>query len=525
MRAWTAIIGARGFRGALWLGGCLPLIWACQRGELEAAVDILPQRYPNRLAETDTEVRAVVFSPGGGVLEPLAARAIARATIDPGGPDAVSADVIGGVVFGDVNGDGARDATATFSRQALLSAGLLSGARHTLEIRIEGTDSAWVGTDRLFEADAPLIQLPDPSGPFDVGTAALLVEGTAVTAADGAEAEAGEAGEADTDTRTLLVRLWYPAAATDEQPAPYFLDPRHAERNLRSAYLPLPADLFELTHGSARERVPTANSEARPVLVLSTGWGVPVDMYGALAEDFASNGYLVLGVNHPDGSGAVVYPDGSAPALAPELTVPDAATHRRWARDLERVARWIFEASADERGQASVDAEAAANVAAALGQADPARVVALGHSFGGSAAVRADADSDLIRAAADLDGAILGQAPALARRARALLLVSSEHAAPDPSLDGFLGAAGGASVAFEVDGASYANFGDTGWLFARLLELSPDLTREGYQLGPIAPERAHEIVCASAQAFFAAALAAPGAPDLPGADFPELTPR
>jgi predicted dienelactone hydrolase len=519
VRAWTAIIGARGPRGALWLGGCLPLIWACQRGELEAPVDILPQRYPNRLAETDSEVRAVVFNPGGGAAEPLAARAIARAaaTADE---NAAGAEVVGGVVFGDVDGDGARDATATFSTQALLAAGLLSGERHTLEIRIEGSDYAWTGTDRLFEADAPLIRLPEPSGPFDVGTAALLVDGRSALAApdDGAEAAAA---------RTLLVRLWYPAATTERQPAPYFLDPRHAERNLRAAYLPFPADLFELTHGSARERVPAAVPEARPVLVLSTGWGVPVDLYGAIAEDFASNGYLVLGVNHPDGSGAVVYPDGSAPALAPELTVPDAATHRRWARDLERVARWIFEASADERGQASVDIEAAANVAAALGQADPARVVALGHSFGGSAAVRADADSDLIRAAADLDGAILGQAPALARRARALLLVSAEHSDQDPSLDGFLGAAGDASVAFEIDGASYANFGDTGWLFARLLELSPDLTREGYQLGPIAPDRAHAIVCASAQTFFAAALAAPAPrpPDLPGADFPELTPR
>ena len=514
-------MGARGFRRALWLGGCLPLIWGCQRGELEAQVDILPQRYPNRLAETDSEVRALVFNPGQGAPAPLAARAIARAaapsTLED--PDAVSTEVIGGVVFGDVDGDGERDATATFSTQALRAAGLLSGARHALEIRIEGSDYAWIGTDRLFEADAPLILLPEPSGPFDVGTAALLVNGRAPAAGDGAEAAV--------DPRTLLVRLWYPAATTEKQPAPYFLDPRHAERNLRTAYLPMPSDLFELTHAFASERVPAADPEARPVLVLSTGWGVPVDLYGALAEDFASNGYLVLGVNHPDGSGAVVYPDGSAPPLGPELTVPDEATHERWARDLERVARWIFEASAEERGQASVDAEAAVNVAAALGQADPARVVALGHSFGGSAAVRADADSDLIRAAADLDGPILGRAPALARRARALLLVSSEHAGGDPSLELFLGAAGDASLGFEVDGASYANFGDTGWLFARLLELSPDLTREGYQLGPIAPARAHEIVCASAQAFFAAALAAPEprVPDLPGADFPELTPR
>jgi dienelactone hydrolase len=498
------------------LPGASLLLCACQ-GELEASVDIFPQRYPNQLQPGDERVSAVVFNPGDGGAPPQAARAIARSLAPPGElgeAGAARRDVTGDVAFRDVDGDGRTDAIARFAVADLRAAGLLGAEGTGLEVRIEGDTVAWAGHDRLFDSDASLVVLPVPSGPFEVGTAALLAH------------DASRPGNTE-DGRGLLLRLWYPATPSGKQPAPYFLDAERAARNLRASYLPLPADLFERTHGFARERVAPAPSEPRPLLLLSTGWGAPVEEYSALAEALASFGYLVVGVNHPNGSGAVVYPDGSEPSLDPASINPDESNNRDWALDLEHVATWLSDASAADAASASVDPAATETVRAALASLDADRIGALGHSFGGSAAVRADAESSTIRAAANLDGSVIGDAASYAQQAHALLLTSPDHSPFDSSLSAFLGAAGEASRGYEIAGTQYANYADTGWLFPQALAAEPDLQPDGYQLGTIDPERAHAIVTTYLRAFFAAAL--DGAPsallELPSADFPEVTAR
>jgi predicted dienelactone hydrolase len=505
----------------LLIGSLVVMASACQ-GELETTLDVLPGRYPNRLDAGDEVVSAVVFRPLDAFTTPRAPRAIARAATSQGRPDLdepgldepspePAAEVTGQVELRDVDADGQRDAVARFDVAELRAAGLLSPSSHRIEVRIEGENTTWVGNDRLFDTDAPLIVLPEPSGPFAVGSAALLVN------------DASRPGS-DSEGRALLVRLWYPAAASDVQPAPYFLDERQAERNLRASPLPLPADLFERTHGFAREYVPAADAERRPVLILSTGWGAPVETYGALAEDFASQGYLVFGINHPNGAGAVVYPDGSEASLDPTHVAPDEANHLDWALDIEHVATWLTDASSDAAARASIDERARPNVRAALAQLDPSRIAALGHSFGGSAAVRADADSAAIGASADLDGALVGDAAQLSGRTRTLVLLSPEHSEYDGSIDAFLGAPGADCRALTIAETLHSNYGDTGWLYSRVLTEYPDLTREGYQLGPIAPLRAHTIITTYLREFFRAALDGAPAPllDGPSPEFPEV---
>ncbi len=485
----------------------------CQ-GELDATLDILPQRYPNRLEPGEERVAAVLYRPSEARGETHGARAIAGPADDvPFGDGtsqpAAAREVIGSVAFRDVDGDGGSDAVAEFSAAELRAAGLLAGA---VEVRIESGGVTWRGRDRLFAEDAPLIMLPEPSGATEVGTAALLVF------------DASRPGN-DSRGRGLLVRLWYPAAASQRQPAPYFLDPQQAERNLRSAPLPLPSDLFELTHGSARQHVPAAAPERRPALLLSPGWGAPVETYSALAEDLASHGYLVFGVNHPNGAGAVVYPDGSEPGIDPSQVNPDEQNNLDWARDLESVADWLSDTSSADAAYASVDARARPDVGAALGQLDRTRIAALGHSFGGAAAVRADAESERIIASANLDGAFVGDAARFAESARSLVLLSPEHPALDSSIDAFFGAAGDHCRGLSIAGTRHANYGDTSWLYARVLSEYPDLTSAGYQLGTIAPLRAHAIMTTYLRAFFESALdgTASALLDGPSALYPEVT--
>jgi len=490
------------------------LAGACQ-GELDATLDILPQRYPNRLAADDTTVTAVVYSPRGTAALPGDARAIARLANAPleGDPaaDSDAGEVVGDVAFRDVDGDGQRDAIARFATEDLRAAGLLS-ALGGVEVRIESENLTWTGRDRLFDVDTPLVVLPDPSGPAGVGTARLLLF-------DASRPGHGEEG------RALLVRLWYPSAPSDRQPAPYFLDAEQAELNLRTSPLPLPPDLFERTHGFAREHVTAAAADApRPALILSSGWGAPVETYGALAEDFASQGYLVFGVNHPNGAGAVVYPDGSEPGLDPAQISPDERNNADWALDVEHVAEWLATTPSADVARASVDLGARANVQAALAQLDASRIAALGHSFGGSAAVRADAESAAIRASANLDGAFVGDAARFGERARSLILLSPEHPALDSSIDNFLTTAGADCRALTISETGHANFGDTGWLYSSVLDEYPDLTSAGYQLGSLPQGRAHAIITTYLREFFHSAL--DGAPtpllDGPSAAFPEV---
>src|SRR5688572_23983680 len=422
---------------------------ACQ-GELQGRLDILPQQYPNRLDSGQAELEMVLFSPPGLAMLPRSPQAVARA-LDAESDEQVLAEARGSVAFRDPDGDGQQDAVARFAVADVLP--LLGSRSHGIELRIESDTVSWVGHDRLFDAATPLIELPQPSGPHAVGTAELL------------GLDATRPGPSP-EGRALLVRLWYPAAPSDVQPAPYFLDPGRAAQNLAAGPFPLPRDLFELTHGTARAHVPPAAPEPRPVLLLSTGWNAPVETYSALAEEFASHGYLVLGVNHPNGSGAVLYPDGSSPGLDPVSVQPDETNNADWALDLARLADWIM-AGGGTLQPVARDGDLAASAVArlALAQADPRRIGALGHSFGGAAALRADAESPLIRASINLDGAVLGEGAAIAASARALLLLSPAHSPYDSSIRHFSDAAGTAASCYAVEGTLHADYGDSAWLF------------------------------------------------------------
>jgi dienelactone hydrolase len=498
---------------------------ACQ-GELDATLDVLPERYPNQLRPGDATADVVVFSPTDAIAPPRGALALASAAATARSGDlglhgevegnatadgeVARGEVAGSVELRDIDADGRRDAIARFDIAALHAAGLLDSP-HGIEVRIEGQGATWLGHDRLFDADEALVVLPEPSGPFEVGAAAL-------TLFDPSRPGNTRAG------RGLSLRLWYPAAVADRQPAPYFLDPRAAERNLRASPLPLPEDLYEATHAHARERVPIADAGPYPALILSTEWGAPVETYAALAEDFASHGYLVFGVDHPGGSGVVVYPDGSEPEVDPIRTVPDEANNAEWARDIAFVAHWLQAAPSADGARVSVDERAQPNVQRALRGLDAGRIAALGHSFGGAAAVRADAESVAIVASADLDGALVGDVARFAESARTMVLLSPGHSELDSSIDEFFAAAGPDSRRLTIDGTLHSNFGDTSWLYARVLAVYPDLTREGYQLGVIDPQRSHAIITSYLRAFFASIF--DGVPSAllegPSPEYPEV---
>jgi predicted dienelactone hydrolase len=470
----------------------------------QAQADALPGVYPNQLTGREELVEVALLAPHHCELRrhgPFVA--MAASALDASSTAGVSATE---VVLRDIDGDGTRDAVAAFSAAALRSAGLLGGATTRLRVSVGARNGSTLlaGEDRLFERDRPLVVLPSPDGRNDVGTTQLLVVDHARPDGDGAG-------------RKLLLRLWYPAEHSELQPAEYFLDRRAAGANALAQGLP--PDVFEPVHAWSQLGARPSGWRPRTTLLLSTGAGSALEFNATLAEDLASHGYLVIGIAHPDGSGIVVYPDGS---VSPPPGAIDVDANRRWATDLKFIVQWL-----QERGR-RIRWPFAGVADAALALVDRGRIGALGHSFGGAAAVWAAAESPAVRASANLDGRFWGdEGPS----SPVLLMLSEGHRSVDPTIDAFLARAVGSVYTVDVRGSGHNNYGDVALLVNALL-LDPTIPPEVIEqmraalgIGSMDALRGFAIRNAYVRAFFDATLSARPSPLLSGdtAQFPEVT--
>ena len=132
------------------------------------------------------------------------------------------------------------------------------------------------------DPDAPSVPLPAPTGPHPVGRLS-----TELLDADRPEIYSTEA----TDRRELVLWVWYPAEpAGPAEPATYLPPPWLPV----AQYIGLDVEGLR-TH--ALEGVPVARSpQGNPVLLLSPSGFSPL-LLSALAEELASHGYIVVGVN------------------------------------------------------------------------------------------------------------------------------------------------------------------------------------------------------------------------------------
>ncbi len=241
----------------------------------------------------------------------------------------------------------------------------------------------------------PIFHLPAPTGPYAVGTRTLHL----------------------TDPnrhRPLVAQLWYPAQPTGPL-APY-LNP--AEIKPRFRYL-------SLVRTNARQDAPIAAQAPRlPILLFGPMWGGRRTQYTFLAEDLASHGYLVAVIDHPGNAALLQLPSGAvlpgtlATALQ-DLHTPAAIT-ALWNHELTV---WL----ADNRFVLTTllaDPSLAPRI-------DPTRIGALGHSFGGAAALNLLGQDPRVLSALNLDGWTFAGLTTRTTQP-ALLLYSAAPAAEDP---------------------------------------------------------------------------------------------
>ena len=238
--------------------------------------------------------------------------------------------------------------------------------------------------------------LPDPTGPNAVGRVSY----------EWLDQDRAEIYSSNPDDRReLVVWVWYPAAADGSAVRAEYLPAAWAPN---AQFLGLAVDGVR---AHAIENATLADSATRyPVLLMSLS-GFPPLLHSSLAEELASHGYVVVGVNHTYESAVTVFSDGRvvpaspqavAGALGPQSGSHDDAFRARGevctvkAKDLAFVA--------DQVGL--LDAEPPGPAGRFAGRLDLSRMGAFGLSFGGNAALEWCRTDPRGRAAVNLDGAL-----------------------------------------------------------------------------------------------------------------------
>ncbi len=234
--------------------------------------------------------------------------------------------------------------------------------------------------------------LPEPTGPCPVGTTSLYLN----------DASRPDPWAAGVSTRELMVSLWYPAVPSDGRRARY-VTPAESELQLTGRGIAgvAPDALSTVRTNAAVDATPAGRQGGLPLGVLSPGFTNPRGTLTALAEDLASHGYVVAGIDHTYESFATAFPDGRVTTCL--------------AREAPRRGTGFWE---------KVAAGRAADVSFVLGELtgahrawpgagliDPSRIAMAGHSAGGAAAIAAMLADSRIRAGIDMDGATAAPIP------------------------------------------------------------------------------------------------------------------
>ncbi|MGW1176628.1 alpha/beta hydrolase family protein [Kitasatospora sp. NPDC002543] len=241
--------------------------------------------------------------------------------------------------------------------------------------------------------------LPEPSGPYPIGTTALHLT-------DAGREDPWHPGQ----RRELMISLWYPTSqpAAGEDRAPYMTPAagRHFDGPdgvglLNYGTEPGRTDWSAIrTH--ARADAPALSGGPRPVVLYSPGLGDPRTWGTALVEDLASRGYVVVTVDHTYEASEVAFPGGDlATSVFPGMLGQpglDVGAVLRKAIDA-RVAdtRFVLDRLAGLAGRPGLPA----GVAGAL---DLDRIGMVGQSAGGFTALQAMHDDPRIAAGVNMDG-------------------------------------------------------------------------------------------------------------------------
>jgi dienelactone hydrolase len=234
----------------------------------------------------------------------------------------------------------------------------------------------------------PFPALSAPTGPYRIGSQIFRWKDHARL--EGLTEDPG-------DHREVIVQAWYPATDSGQGVRiPYLdgLDKLPPKVSILPRFLLRRWDLVE-TWADQGVAVKADNC-AWPVVIFSPGYGASRAFYTSLIAGLASEGFVVLALDHPYEAAIVELSDGRIATTVEKFASPDASRTRfmetRQALRVEDIRfvldhlDWLPFAKALNRD----------------------RVAAIGHSFGGASAARSLESDSRLFAAANIDGTIYG---------------------------------------------------------------------------------------------------------------------
>ncbi|MBL1108869.1 acetylhydrolase [Streptomyces sp. 5-8] len=388
----------------------------------------------------------------------------------------------------------------TLTRRRLLGAALAVGA--AVPLGVAGPARAASG------APAPVrLTLPDPTGPYPVGTVALHLVDAARP-----DPVAGPGHH-----RELMASVWYPARNVERYPLVPWMSAGALRELLVAADLPVDAAQVPLT--AAHRSAPVRWSGRKlPVVVFSHGAHSHRADHTVVVQELASHGYAVVTVDHTYDA-FTEFPDGRI--LTPLRDPEHAMGPADFAADIRFVLGCVDGLAAGR----NPDADGLPLPAGLADSIDPRRIGMFGWSKGGTATARVMLDDPRVRAGLSLDGPML---PALTGDLdRPFMMMTAEFTRTrEPSVAEFWTHLHGWRLDIGAEGAVHSSYGDNQVLIPQLAEavgMSEEELRD--RIGTLAPTRAVRIQQAYPLAFFDRHLRnRPGhLLDGPSRAFPEVT--
>jgi len=366
-----------------------------------------------------------------------------------------------------------------------------------------------------------LVSLPSPSGAYQVGRTEL----------DWVDSSRPDSlADAPGKSRELSVWIWYPAQVTASSlPAP-FLPPAWAKAKAADdglgAYLE--RDSARIHTHSFLDAPISSGQGTFPIVVFQPGFGPAIYDYTVFAEDLASHGYVVVGINETESQFFVSFPDGRVIARSNKGNIPDNADPATADQDANRIGQvWTQDAIFVMNQLELTNQDASSPFFQKL---EVAHIGLLGHSFGGAVAMAVCQSDARCQAGANLDGTPLSDTANQPTR-QPFLFVSEGYSQPFPQgclsdkncqpLYAAYQQMSDQAYFVTVNGAKHFNFTDRS---LRSLPLTRVLLKQMGIVGSMDPARGLEITSAYLAAFFDHYLKGENSPLFAGASsaYPEV---